>query len=289
MSRRAQRGFTLVEAIIVITIIGVLGGIVAVFIRLPVQGYADSARRAELADTADLALRRIARDLRLALPNSIRVNASQDGLEFLITKTGGRYLSGDDGADSALPVLDFSDPSNLTFTVVGALPSQLVPGQDYLVINNLGPGFSPADAYGAGQAQRNIARIAALGPSTISLVDNPFGRQLPPLSSAGQRFQVVSGPVTYYCGLEADGSRSLTRQSGYPISVNQVDNPVPASGATGAGERRLLAARVASCKFEYSSMANQRSALVILTLALQPQGSNDTVRLVHQVHVDNTP
>ena len=52
-------GFTLVEAIIVIVITGILAAIVAVFIRAPVDGYFDSVRRAELTDTADVALRRL--------------------------------------------------------------------------------------------------------------------------------------------------------------------------------------------------------------------------------------
>jgi MSHA biogenesis protein MshO len=285
----AQRGFTLVEAIIAIVIIGVLGAMVAVFIRLPVQGYADSVLRAELTDTADLALRRMARDLRLALPNSIRVNPTQDAIEFLITKDGGRYLAADDGV-ATLPVLDFLDPaqSNPSFTVVGAMPSRIVAGQDYLVVNNLGPGFEPANAYALTQAQRNIARIVGVGANTISLDANPFGAQSPPLPSANQRFYIVGGPVTYACGLGGDGTRSLTRQSGYPIALAQLDNPVAVNGS--GGERHLLAARVASCTFEYGTMANQRSALIILTLALQPRESGAaTVRLVHQIHVDNTP
>ena len=56
-----QGGFTLIEAIMVITITGILAAIVAVFIRTPVDGYIDSVARAELTDAADTALRRIAR------------------------------------------------------------------------------------------------------------------------------------------------------------------------------------------------------------------------------------
>ncbi|HJW54946.1 MAG TPA: prepilin-type N-terminal cleavage/methylation domain-containing protein, partial [Burkholderiaceae bacterium] len=71
--KKPHQGFTLLEAIIVIAITGIIAAVVAVFIVKPVQGYVDSARRAEMTDTADTALRRISRDLHLALPNSVRV------------------------------------------------------------------------------------------------------------------------------------------------------------------------------------------------------------------------
>ena len=66
------RGFTLLEAVLVIVITGIIAAIVAVFIKLPVDSYLDSARRAELTDVADTAVRRMARDIHLALPNSVR-------------------------------------------------------------------------------------------------------------------------------------------------------------------------------------------------------------------------
>ena len=93
-----------------IVIIGILGAIVAVFIRAPIQGYADTVARAEAGDEADLALRRMAREIRLALPNSVRVNADGSAIEFLLTKTGGRYLAVEDAATSGTP-LDFVNPA----------------------------------------------------------------------------------------------------------------------------------------------------------------------------------
>jgi MSHA biogenesis protein MshO len=299
---RGQRGFTLVEAVMVIVIVGVIGGMLAVFIQAPVQSYADSLARAELTDTADLALRRMARDLRLALPNSIRVNPAGTAIEMLITRTGGRYLAVEDGID-ALPVLDFIDPANTSFTVVGAMPGadQLTPGRDYLVVNNLGPDFQPANAYDLASPQRNIALVKGVDGNLLVLADNPFAVQSPPLPSPSRRFQIVSGPVTYSCAVEPDGTtRLLTRQSGYPIASVQLDDPVR---ATGRGQRSLLAGRVKGCSFAYQSLAGQgadpaaarqRSALVILALELQPRvpprnSTDATVRLVHQVHIDNTP
>ena len=87
------RGFTLVEMIVVITITGILAAAVAVFIRRPVESYVDAARRAELTDIADGALRRITRDVRMALPNSVRITSAGNVtyLEYLQTSGGGRY------------------------------------------------------------------------------------------------------------------------------------------------------------------------------------------------------
>src|SRR5207244_13377578 len=71
--RSRERGVTLIEMVIVISITAIIAGAVSVFISRPVEGYADAARRAEMSDIADTALRRMTRDLRTALANSIRI------------------------------------------------------------------------------------------------------------------------------------------------------------------------------------------------------------------------
>ncbi|MEO6147359.1 MAG: prepilin-type N-terminal cleavage/methylation domain-containing protein, partial [Sulfuriferula sp.] len=202
---KSQRGFTLIEAIIVITITGIVAGMVAVFIRAPVQGYFDSARRAELTDIADTAQRRISRDLRLALPNSVRVSGG-NYLEFLQTSGGGRYRAEVDNSGAG-DILDFTTSDN-SFDVLGP-PVAKVPGAMNLVaVYNLGiPG---ADAY-----RGDNTSVMTTGGNTVTI--NPFQF---PFASPANRFQIISYPVSYVCagvGTDAsgNGTGTLTRYWNY--------------------------------------------------------------------------
>ncbi|MGH8806736.1 MAG: prepilin-type N-terminal cleavage/methylation domain-containing protein [Noviherbaspirillum sp.] len=288
-----QSGFTLVEAVIVIVITGIIGAVVAVFIRAPVQGYIDSAARAELTDKADTALRRIARDLRLALPNSVRVAADGKYLELLLTKTGGRYLAEEDQPAGG-NVLKFgtavncaTTPADCQFDVVGQMPigaPQTIVADDSIVVYNLGPDLeagNPANAYGGG----NRALVTSVNGNTITIATNPFAAQGPPMSSPSQRFQVVSTPVTYFCdGSDAGGSGQLVRYWNYAIQSAQPTAQPPGSASA------LLATGVQSCRFDYAGLANIQSGLVGLQISMQtPDSNSGTVTLSHQVHVDNTP
>ena len=107
-----QRGFTLIELVMVIVILGVLGGIVAVWMKGPIDAYLALGRRAALTNVADTTVRRIARDLRTALPNSVRT-PNANCMEFIPTKTGGRYRADDTAAG-----LNFA-AADTTFNMLG--------------------------------------------------------------------------------------------------------------------------------------------------------------------------
>lgn len=268
--RGRRGGFTLVEAVVVIAVTGIVAAAVALFIRGPVQGYVDAARRAELTDEADTALRRMARDVRLALPNSIRV-ATVGGktyLEFLQTSAGGRYRR-QKAANGTGDPLDFSAP-DASFDVLGP-PITLVPGeQNRIVVYNLGlPG---ADAY----AGDNLSSAtSATGTPLNHIAINPFRF---PLESPAHRFQVVSYPVTYECD---PGAKVIRRYWNYPIAAAQ---PTPPSG----GSQALAASDVTGCLITYDgSIANVRAGLVTLGLTIGRLG--ESVTLYHAVHVLNLP
>lgn len=266
MMNKPQSGFTLVEMIVVLVITGIIGGIVAVFIRMPVQGYTDTARRAAMTDIADTALRRISRDIRTALPNSVRttVSGTSTYLEFLPTKGSGRYRA------SVPPgnMLDFT-VADSSFDVLGPMPT-MVAG-DQLVIYNRG--ITGANAYAAD----NTGAYSSNTATTITI--NP-AKQFP-FKSPGNRFQVINTPVTYVCAPAAGGvGGTLTRWQGYAIQSTQpVALPSPGTGA-------LLASRVSACNLSYGAVG-QRLALVTLQLTLTDSG--ESVTLYSSTHVSNVP
>ena len=288
--RPRQRGFTLIELIVVIIITAIVAGMVTVFIRAPVQSYLDVAARAELADAADLASRRITRDVRLALPNSVRVTPDGKYLELLLTKTGGRYLSEDDPNTIPGNVLAFDPltPGNPNvFTIVGAAPSgvqTIVPG-DFIVVNNLGA-QPPVDAYNC-SGQCNRAQVASISGTNVTLVKNRFVEQTPSMPSLSYRFQVVSTVVTYHCAPNANGTGTLTRYAGYVI---EADQPVSTAALTGAPSAALMANQVAACDFSFDTLPNLQRGLVSVSLTLgAPGGNAGQITLLQQAQVNNSP
>lgn len=268
-----HRGFTLVELIMVIVILGVVGGMVAVFMRGPIDAYFASSRRAGLTDVADTSLRRIARDLHKALPNSVRVPGSQC-VEFIPTKTGGRYRT------QGVGFLDFATSSGATsFNELGdntVRPAeQQIAKDDIVVVYNLG--ITGSDAY----AQDNTAvvgttpSVAGTPPeTTITIAAKKF-----PLASGGNRFHVV--PATeQVVGYVCSGGSLLRYTKTLPA-------PAPASCPSPAANTPVLATNVNSCNFDYSGSDLQRNALVRMSLQLTDSG--ETVSLQHEVHVNNTP
>ncbi|MDH3287712.1 MAG: type II secretion system GspH family protein [Betaproteobacteria bacterium] len=267
---RRARGVTLIEMIVVIAITGILAAAVAVFIRRPIEGYVDAARRAELTDIADTALRRMTRDLRTALPNSVRVT-SVGGvayLEYLQTSAGGRFREEVDNGGGG-DVLDFT-AADSAFDVIGPMPS--FAGGESIVIYNLNsdPAVPSANAY-LGDNREAYATNTA---TTITL----GAPKLFPLRSTGKRFQVVQYPVTYRCDAVAG---ELRRYWGYAIAAAQPTPPVTPNNA-------LLARNISGCAFSYATGgATGRTGVVALDLQVSQSG--ETVRLFQQVHVSNVP
>lgn len=270
-----QRGFTLIELIMVIVLMGVIGGIMSVFMRGPIDAYFSSGRRAALTDVADTTVRRMARDVHRALPNSIRPNAScANSLEFIATKTGGRYRA--EGANALLfntAVTSFNMLGSATTFAGAAVPADqpIAPG-DRIVVYNLG--ILGADAYAAD----NISTVTAVGAvaageTPINITSIQF-----PLASGSKRFHVVAGGeqiVTYLCNgttLYRNATNTMTAPSSCTAG-SIIANNVDCNGTSFASTPTDL----------------QRNAIITMVLSIQDSTRTETVTLQHQVHVDNTP
>lgn len=262
-----QRGVTLIELVVVIVATGIIAAGVAVFIQRPVEGYLDASRRATLTDQADTALRRISRDLRTALPNSVRVDASGKFIEFIETTGGGRYRA-ELTAAGAGDILDFT-AADTSFDVFGPVPA----GGTHIVVYNLNSGGTVSNAYSGDNRQT----LTSVGATVV------FPSKLFPESSPARRFHIVSGAVTYGCT-----GGQLVRYSGYGYNEPQVAPPAGGSSA-------VLAANVdaGDCSFTYTAGAlSERTGTVSMVLQLSitpPGGTTEKVRMFQQVQVGNSP
>jgi MSHA biogenesis protein MshO len=289
LRQASQRGFTVIELIMVIVLMGVIGGMVAVFMKSPIDAYVAGGRRAALTDVADTVVRRMARDIQRSLPNSIR-SAQDTCLEFIPTKTGGRYRE-TDLSSSVGTALDFTTADS-AFNMLGinsALPAdQRIAVGDVVAIFNLG--LAGADAYNLDNtsAVTDVSGEAA-GETTLVIDSKHF-----PFESPSKRFHVISpyaqAVVSYVCanlgnsGLgDCKNALCLYRQ---PLSLTTA-YAAPSNCQVPPADTPVMAAKLSACQFDYSGPDLQRNALVSMTLALTD--SDETVRLLHQVHVSNEP
>lgn len=279
---RRSRGFTLVELILVIVVGSVMAATLVVFFKPAIEAYLASRSRASLADAADTAMRRMVRDVRSAVPNSVRTPGDQC-FEMVPSAGGGRYRLAADPVNASMP-LDTS-AATTTFDVLTPLVTLPAAG-DWVVIGNQ----SPNDVY-AGINRAAISAIAtpaaSAGRHRLSIAATQF-----PIGYEGGRFSLVAGSeasVFYVCSgadgtLDAngDGRGTLVRlkrsfTAAYPSSC-------PAT--TGAD---VMARGVKSCSFVYdpNQGATQQNGFVWMQLELARRG--ESAHLAMGAHVSNAP
>lgn len=307
--KNAQKrlGFTLIEMILTLTLTLIIASVVVQLVAVPIMGYFDVNVRAQMVDIAQGALQKMTREIRGALPNSIRVKQLGNwvALELVPTLGVARYRT--TGPGGANDVLDFAQADD-QFSILGNFEDSVIAnsgaGSAYrLVIYNTGDyGLSPdfplpgINVYGG----PSLGPIPPVGThvvtpvgTTVTLIDNgdqdrvqlsapfQFG-----LSSTEKRVFIVGPPVLYLCD---QAQNTLVRYSGYPLqSVQPIDvSQAPLSGLTGHQAARM-ADRIATCDFNFQPGSAQRGGLVTLKIGIQGQGQ-EAIHLIKQVHVNNAP
>ncbi|RLA09566.1 MAG: pilus assembly protein MshO [Gammaproteobacteria bacterium] len=280
--RSIQAGFSLFELIVVIVLLGIMATGAGMLITTPIDAYNDQVRRQFLVDQTEMALRQIARDVRRALPNSIRTTPVGSGwaLEMVNTIDGARYRDeAGVGFTADTDILDFTSADD-EFNFLGLLNSASLAAGQRLVIYNTAPVNIYSDAV-SGADPGIITPVTTALTLSVNGIENhvamvpsfQFAQQSP-----GQRAFVVDGPISYIC---VPGSGRITRYSNYAYAAAQ-----PTSAPAGASQGPLVT-QLASCNLNYAAGTAQRGGIVTLEITLSDSG--ETVSLLHQVHVDNVP
>ncbi|MCB1772446.1 MAG: type II secretion system protein [Gammaproteobacteria bacterium] len=288
-----QRGFTLVELVIVMILSGILSLVVMQFITRPIDIYVDQSRRARLVEQSLSVMQRLARDVRLAVPNSIRVGCGGRCVELMRAVTGGRYRALPPGdVLSFLPV-----DADSAFDVIGTLSgtSEVVASADPLACENgtascvviYNTGFAGSDLW-RGDNAAALVQVGAGMPTSVRFDNSRFagGQAAFPAQSPGQRFYITDTPVAFLCDTTAG---SLRRYWGYTRRSQQsdVDSHAELTTLANPAEHALVANGVSACGFDYAPGTPTRNAVLSLRLTLTERG--ETVTLFEQFNVSNLP
>ncbi|WDE04493.1 type II secretion system protein [Thalassomonas viridans] len=279
----ANKGFTLIELVIVIILLGIMAAGIGGFVGLSTQTFVNVSERDELLASARFAVERLNREVSNAVPNSIRIKTDSDTnqqcLEFMPVKASTSYTTipmlGSSGL--SMQVVPFRGENGqffncpLCFYAITVYP--LDSSEIYIDVNNVP---LPTSGQTVG-----INSFFTPAPPDDSLWNLPLKGDPPGFtftrSSPTQRAYIFDDPVAY-C---VDNNR-LFRYEGHGVSQNQ--ELVPPTPAVLMAEN-IVDIDAADLPFSLEVPTLQRNALVNVKLTFERD--DEQIVFDHAIHLKN--
>ena len=272
-----SKGFTLVEMVIAITILGIVGGLSALIISRTVESYDATARRGKLHSGARLAIDRIAREVRHALPNSVctfngtNCNNSANRFYFLKSTDGGEYqtLSGTYTSGNARAPMPITPTTATSFDVLSTNTLN-ASANDWVVLYNT----NNVAIYSTTTKRKQINSITpkdldGVGPANDIAVINFSSATSFPEHSPSRRFHIIQNNATlfYLSGTNLFRATSTFAAPNTPLN------------------EQILLENVSALTFSYVPGTQQRASVLQINLTLTV--NNESVHIIHEVHIQN--
>jgi len=260
---KGQHGFTLVELIIVIVLLGIMGTMGANFISQAFQGFADTDARTEIYEEGQLVLARMERELRIAVPNAILVEPGNSGVQFgMIDENAMTCPTTADPQDCVFGQYIDNNPKQFIRDQTNPLPT----GSIVSIYNRNWGDFSSSVA-----TQRRLYRITSTAAPTNRMnLDRAIID-----ASPGSRFYAVNRVVRYYLT-----GTTLTRAA---MAIDTTNYLTPITFPTG----NPLAKNVGALSFDFTPGSLTTSALIAIHLTITRNG--ESVDFHKEVQIRNAP
>ncbi|MEW6981168.1 PilW family protein [Colwelliaceae bacterium 6471] len=278
------KGFTLIEMVMVMVLLGVMAVGIGSFISLATQTYVNVSARDELIASARFAIERMNREIRNAVPNSIRIadSANIQCIEFVPILASTTYID-----IPVAPEPNLNEISVIPF--VGEDGNDYSCGPTCLDLVTVYP-LTTTDIYnqsfiGIGKSFRvnSFTPTAGVNEWTIPLA--------PPLVGSGILFDADSptkrayffrDPVSY-C---VNNQHELIRYSGHGYNSTPLTIP---TGASSLMAENLMSPAPPTSKIPFSitNATLTRNAIVQISLGFERDG--EIIVFDHEIHVANVP
>jgi len=267
---RKQQGFTLVELVMVIVLLGIVATVSTQFVSLSTLGAIDLGDRQQRALQGVVISEQITRELREAFPLSVRENG--ECLEWLPILGGSTYES--------LPF----DEEKTTFSITPLSEDALkkIGDQEARLIVY---GYSaPQDELynqdvGLGPVSPEIDSISVDGAITLS-EPHRFTQRSPQ-----KRIYAIGQPISV-CQSQNGLSRQLVRFIGYTGSTTQKSFSELAGESSGVMSANLWPD---SLQLNVTPVSLQRSALIDFAFELVALNGDERTRVSQEVQIRNVP